>query len=163
MKKLISLEDFKSRLEMHTFSFVIQNELRTSAPSPDDKELLAMYVKAQQTEACLIYQDAYAGGDDYMVALADAQAKAIKRIVDKAVRRVPSHYIEVKVFNSLSTELQDFITKLYYHDWYYDYSDDINSWRSGKAKEAAIQTAMKDGGDEYKYWYDKFQPVPKVN
>lgn len=160
---MISLEEFKSRLQFHTFSFEIQDELKNSAPHEDDKELLAMYVQAQQTEARMIFPDAFAGGDDYMVALAEAQAKAIKRIVEKAVRKVPSHYLEVKVFKSLSTELQDFITMLYHHDWYYDYSDDNKVWRAGQAKEAAIQAALKKGGEEYTYWYDKFKPIPKVN
>jgi hypothetical protein len=163
MPHLISLENFKSRLTKHTFSFVIQDKMKSAETEEIKKELFSQFLQAQKTEALMIFQDAYAGGDAYMKALAEEQTKAMNQIVETAVCRVPSHHLEVKVFNSLSIQLQDFITKLYHHDWYYDYSDDIKVWRAGKAKEEIIGKIMKDGGAEYVYWYDKFKPTSKVN
>lgn len=157
----ISLEEFKLRLSNHVFSFSIQHDMSSAYPSGPKEELLLKYVNAQYVEATKIYPDAYSGGDDYMIALAAAQAVAVKRIVNAEVRNIPSNYLEIKVFTSLDPQLQAFITKLHYHDWYHDYSDDNKVWRAGSESEKYINEALTKGGAEYKFWYDKFKPKIK--
>ena len=157
--KLPSLEEFKTRLTCHEFSLAIWNDMHSGFPRDPKEQMMAQYVRAQRIEATLIFPDAWAGGDEYMQALGEAQAKAVNHITKEEIRKnVPTYHLERKVFEKLGTALQEFIKKLYYHDWHYSYSDDANVWRGGQKKRDEIDAILKTGGDEYKVWYNKMKP-----
>jgi hypothetical protein len=52
-------------------------------------------------------------------------------------------------------ELMSFIDKLKTHDWYYQYSDDGNMYRRGKAEDDEIKSILKRIEFEYTEEYVK--------
>lgn len=52
------------------------------------------------------------------------------------------------------TALDEFYTKLGYHDWYYQYSDDHRVWRNGQANYDTLKMIAKESPEHQKLFED---------
>ena len=60
---------------------------------------------------------------------------------------------EAKTFSTGDDEFDKYRRRCIYHDWYHDYSDDIEVWRRGNEKEKELEKIAKEKGDKYQiYW-----------
>jgi len=98
-------------------------------------------------------------GVSYMRAYAHAQGATICRIKQEAQDISHKHlneYWSKRLQTAEDTgdaEFDEFRRWVRNHDWYYDYSDDINVWRSGRQQAEKIQAAIKKHGGKYQDFY----------
>ena len=74
-----------------------------------------------------------------------------KRIVDFLKKQLE------ETRNKYMKPIDFFKEKLEKHDWYYQYSDDINVYRAGKTKEEEINKAMEQGGEEFRRAFNEYR------
>jgi len=52
--------------------------------------------------------------------------------------------------------IQVYLTKLQYHDWYYHFSDDLVTWRKGHENHDSLVETAVFGGVEYMKLFNTF-------
>lgn len=52
----------------------------------------------------------------------------------------------------MSTQLDEYISKLKSHDWFYEFSDDHSVWQRGKAERHDINVLQKELDPDNEVW-----------
>jgi len=146
--ELMSLDDFRSHVRSHHFSYEIANFKEPLEPRDMER-----YVRAQDYEANFLFPIAWAGGDTYMQVLMERG----RQHADRLLEPTRTDKLIDKYLDSLDPEFLDFLTMLAGHDWHYGYSDDLKVWERGNAVQEKLN-AYKARGEMWENAYNLAAP-----
>lgn len=132
----LTLDQFHELLINHKWSF--------------QTDSFAEFVKAQRAERDF-FDIAMRGGVDYIRAISNVQIAPIKQMesasYQEAMAKAEKSYAEKAATGD--EEFDAYRERLNYHDWHFDYSDDIKVWRRGNEAHKALMDIAKEKGGIY--------------
>ena len=144
-----SFDDFKEMVSNHEFSYEMIGRCGI------DSGIMEQFVRAQDYEARVIFPAAWQGGYKFM----DLLAERAKKFADKQAEPTRQLKLLIKLGEQQGPEFMEYLNDLVYHDWTYNYSDDVKVWRRGADIQKGLEKLAAKGG----IWEQAFDMAKSMN
>ncbi len=146
-KEFFNYEQFYETISDHKWSFLM----------PRDAASFYNYIQKLDVERDL-FQQAMRGGPEAVEYYYVTQRRALSNeqhiVIEQAVKNAREIY--EKMIATGDSEFDEFRKKVYYFDWFYEYTDDGDVWRNANNRLKEIEATIQQHADEPKYriYYD---------
>lgn len=144
----MELDKYRELLDEHKWSFLL-NRQDTSYSS---------FISTVRREGVLL-QIATTNGPWFVDAYYDAQRRVVNKhvseIVHQAREDVRSQY--ERLIPTGDKEFDEYRKAVVHHDWFFDYSDCINTWRAGNERQKKLEAIAKEKGGLYEVYFSYYK------
>jgi len=89
----------------------------------------------------------------------DLLAERAKKFADKQAEPTRQLKLLIKLGEQQGPEFMEYLNDLVYHDWTYNYSDDVKVWRRGADIQKGLEKLAAKGG----IWEQAFDMAKSMN